>query len=151
LNAREVVREVIIGVLEGLIYMFLYLYLLPALVSYLGVLAGQPSLSVAYSYPVAYPVAYIGVFESLSVAARILRKTVFSPIFRSLLALIGLVVILYVVGTVMPGGVISSSYSAGQAKYSLSLDVYPLVLLFVVSLVLPGVILPFIDYFVYER
>jgi len=151
LNAREVAREVIIGVLEGLVYMLLYLYLLPALVSYLGVLADQPSLSAAYSYPIAYAVAYIGVFEALSVAARVLRKTVFSPIFRSLLALIGLVVVLYVLGTVMPGGVISSSYSAGQAKYSLSLDVYPLVLLFVVFLVLPGVILPFIDYFVYER
>ncbi len=149
MEVRELFREALIGVIEGLIYVLLYVYLLPGLVSYLGVLSGQQSLQGAYSYPTMYVVMYIGIFEALSVAARILRRTVFSPIFRSILALMGLVIVLYLLQTVMPGGVIKASYMIGQANYSFSLSVYPLVLLFVVFLVLPGVILPFIDYFIY--
>ncbi len=149
MNLREVAREAVVGVIEGLVYVLLYVYLLPLLISYMGVLAGQPGIESAYSAPVANLVTYIAVFEALSVTSRVMRNSVFSPIFRSILALTGLVVVLYIMQTVMPGGLIMSSYAYGQARYSLSLSVYPLILIFVVFLVLPGVIMPFIDYFVY--
>ncbi|MGC9071892.1 MAG: hypothetical protein ACP5HK_04270 [Acidilobus sp.] len=149
MEPREIAREIAIGIIEGLIYILLYVYLLPALISYLGVLSGQQALKAAYSYPMSYVIMYIGLFEALSVSARIFRQTVFSPIFRSLLALLGLVIVLYILESVMPGGVITASYALGQARYSFTLSVYPLVLLFLVFLVLPGIILPFVDYFIY--
>ncbi len=149
MDFRSVAREAVMGVIEGIVYVLLYVYLLPLLVSYLGLLAGQPTVESAYSIPVAGLVTYIAVFEALSVASRVMRNSVFSPIFRSILALMSLVVVLYILQSVMPGGLITSSYTYGQAKYYLSLSVYPLILIFVAFLVLPGAIMPFIDHFVY--
>lgn len=149
MNLRDVAREAIMGVIEGIIYLLLYIYLLPLLVSYLGVLAGQPTIESAYSIPVASLITYIAVFEALSVASRVMRDSVFSPIFRSILALMGLIVVLYILQSVMPGGLITSTYAYGQARYYLSLSVYPLIIIFVAFLVLPGVIMPFIDHYIY--
>lgn len=156
MRAAEVAREVVIGILEGVIFVLLYVYLLPSLLgslkfmlaAYYGAAPQSSYQAVTSLLAPSIEIMLVGLVEAFAVASRVLRGTVFGPVFRAFESLLGFLVVVYLASAILPGGYISASYSPAQGvKVSVSLGAYPLLAAFLVLVVLPGVVAPFIDYF----
>ena len=157
MRAASVAREIVLGILEGVIFVLLYIYLLPSLLDALRLmLTAYYGAALPPSYQPITPsltqpleIMLIGLVEAFAVASRVFKGTIFGPVFRAFESLLGFLVVAYLANAVLPGGRIAASYSPAQGmKVYISLGVYPLLAAFLVLVVLPGVVAPFIDYFV---
>ncbi len=155
-SVREVVNEVLFGVIDGLIYVLLYVYIVPLLfdyiLSYFSSALSLGTLSQPLSVPLSELIIVIALFEGIGITSRILRGHILGPTLRALGSLLGLIFVLAVVQDIMPNGVIAGSYALSSNSYvTVKVDIDPLLVAFVAALALPGIVTPFIDYFLTER
>lgn len=142
-----IIKQILIGVLEGILYSIIYIYLLPYLFTYLS-----SSLSSQIA-PIGLPFSseiyiYIGLFVGLDVVARIMKGTIYNPLLRASSSLLGLLIVLsYFNGGVLSVGPISTS--TGQVYITLDLSL--ILLIYVAFIIAPGIIIPFIEYFVENK
>lgn len=153
MNLRGAMIEALKGLIDGLLYVILYMFLVPLLLSFILRQAGAEGyLSYLTSaYPEGILIMYIAIFEALTVASRIFRDNVISPFLRSLDSLLGVLITVYLVNSAMPGGYIRASLElATNEMVYISIGVYPLILAFLLTILLPLAILPFVEYFLYN-
>jgi hypothetical protein len=150
MNLREAALEAIKGVIDGLLYVVLYMFLVPIILGFIIHQAGVEGYLgyLTATYPEGILITYIAIFEALAVASRIFKDKVISPFLKSLNSLLGILVIVYLVNYVMPGGYIrvSLELTAYETVY-ISIGIYPLILAFLLTISLPLAILPFAEYF----
>ena len=115
--------------------------------------AGAPSTSyymlseVSSAYPQALVIEFVMLFEALSISSRLLKGNVLSPTLAAVASSLGLLVTLYIVNTTMPGGLLTVKVMEGQSVAVISISLRPLLEAFIVLIVLPLIVLPFVEYF----
>jgi len=142
-----IVKQVFLGILEGIFYSIIYVYFLPYLLTLLSSsLSSQiPLLALPFSSEI---YIYIGLFVGLDVVARIMKGTIYNPLLRASSSLLGLLIVLsYFNGGVLSVGPISTN--GGQVYMTLDLSL--ILLIYVAFIIAPGIIIPFIEYFVENK
>ncbi len=82
-------------------------------------------------------------FIGLSLAATAMKGTIYSPLIGALESILGFEIILYF----MNGGIIEASLNYG-GPITVMLDISPILWEIFLFFTIPGVILPFVEYFV---
>ena len=85
-------------------------------------------------------------FIGLSLAATALKGTIYSPLIGALESILGFAVILYF----MNGGIIEASLNYG-GPVTVMLDISPILWEIFLFFTIPGVVLPFVEYFMEMR
>ena len=138
---RRILRGIAWGVLEGSLIVLVYFVTLPLLVSYAA--GGQLDLPTRLT---ATGMAYIAIVVGLSAAARSLEDTIYEPVLRAASNLYAFIV--YVYYSIGRGTVTIEGLEVGEGLVaSITLDLTPLALASAVLVLLPGAVIPFIDYY----
>ncbi len=143
MKIKERLLDVLIeGILWSLYYWLLFAILLPWIVSRFmrGLIDGIKAI------PISNLTGIIVVFVLLSLAATALKGTIYAPLINALESILGFAVVIYLLN----GGIISASLSYG-GPVTVTLDISPILMEIFLFFTVPGVVLPFIDYFLEER
>ncbi|MCE4627747.1 MAG: hypothetical protein F7C34_01165 [Desulfurococcales archaeon] len=139
------VKEALKGVLDAALLVILYLEIFPLLMERLYE-------SMGYSAPNYVSSVYLTVLVGISIltiSARLLRDTFLEPVLRASANLMGILYVLSYLGTDTLVEV--NNIPAGDYMLDIKFDLGPLLLIFFGFFVAPGVIMPFISYYVRER
>ncbi len=139
MNWKERLIDVLAeGVLWGIYYWLLFAVVIPLLVSrLLGGLAAEEFVPETGELT-----GLVFLFMGLSLASTALKGTIYSPLIGALESILGFAVVVYL----LDGGVVSVSLDyAGPV--SVTLDLSPILMEVFLFFTLPGVVLPFVDYF----
>ncbi len=129
------------GILWGLYYWLLFAIVIPRLVdTFLGGLVSETT-----SPSEGELTWLIFLFLGLSIAADALRGTIYSPLIGALESILGFAVVVHFLN----GGAISVSLNLG-GPISVTLDLSPVLMEIFLFFTLPGVVLPFVEYFMKE-
>ncbi|MCE4603527.1 MAG: hypothetical protein F7B20_01000 [Aeropyrum sp.] len=128
-------RAIVLGAIDMLIIVAIFYYALPQIIS------GPQELAGATVEREGAGVVIVSIYL-LSIAARALRGTVLSPVFRSSALVMGLLLTLSLVGS----GVIQIEQELGQAYARISLDISPIVGLILGFIIAPSIVAYFIGY-----
>lgn len=143
MNIKERLLDVLVeGILWSLYYWLLFAILLPWLISRFmgGLIEGIEAISISNL------AGMIAVFVLLSLAATALKGTIYAPLINALESVLGFAIIVYLLN----GGIISASLNYG-GPVTATLDISPILMEIFLFFTVPGVVLPFIDYFLEER
>jgi len=143
MNIKERLLDVLVeGILWSLYYWLLFAILLPWLISRFmgGLIGGIEAISISNL------AGMIAVFVLLSLAATALKGTIYAPLINALESVLGFAIIVYLLN----GGIISASLNYG-GPVTVTLDISPILMEIFLFFTVPGVVLPFIDYFLEER
>ncbi|MDK2384524.1 MAG: hypothetical protein QI199_06940 [Candidatus Korarchaeota archaeon] len=127
------------GILWGVYYWLLFAVIIPLLVNRL--LGGIVSEVIVPE--TGELTGLIFLFMGLSLAAAALRGTIYSPLIGALESILGFAVVVYF----LDGGVVSVSLDYG-GPISVTLDLSPILMEVFLFFTLPGVVLPFVEYFI---
>ena len=139
MNWKERLMDVLAeGVLWGIYYWLLFAVVIPLLISrLLGGLAAEELVPETGELT-----GLVFLFMGLSLASTALKGTIYSPLIGALESILGFAVVVYL----LDGGVVSVSLNyAGPV--SVTLDLSPILMEVFLFFTLPGVVLPFVDYF----
>ena len=139
MNWRERLADILVkGVLWGAYYWLLFAVIIPLLVNRLlgGIASGVIVPETGEL------TGLIFLFMGLSLAATALRGTIYSPLIGALESILGFAVVVYF----LDGGVVSVSLDYG-GPISVTLDLSPILMEVFLFFTLPGVVLPFVEYF----
>ncbi len=139
MNWKKRILDVALGgILWGLYYWLLFTLLIPILVD--KFLGGLPQIKLMQTEGNLTIIMLL--FIGLSLAATALKGTIYSPLIRALESILGFEVVLYF----MDGGVIRASLDYG-GPIIIMLDISPILWEIFLFFTVPGVILPFVEYF----
>ncbi len=139
MNWKERLMDVLAeGVLWGIYYWLLFAVVIPLLISrLLGGLAAEELVPETGELT-----GLVFLFMGLSLASTALKGTIYSPLIGALESILGFAVVVYL----LDGGVVSVSLNyAGPV--SVTLDLSPILMEVFLFFTLPGVVLPFVEYF----
>ncbi len=139
MNWKERLMDVLAeGVLWGIYYWLLFAVVIPLLISrLLGRLAAEELVPETGELT-----GLVFLFMGLSLASTALKGTIYSPLIGALESILGFAVVVYL----LDGGVVSVSLNyAGPV--SVTLDLSPILMEVFLFFTLPGVVLPFVEYF----
>ena len=142
MNWKERLMDVLAeGVLWGIYYWLLFAVVIPLLISrLLGGLAAEELVPETGELT-----GLVFLFMGLSLASTALKGTIYSPLIGALESILGFAVVVYL----LDGGVVSVSLNyAGPV--SVTLDLSPILMEVFLFFTLPGVVLPFVEYFMKE-
>ncbi len=139
MNWEERIMDVLVdGILWGIYYWLLFAVVIPLLVNrLLGGIASEVIVPETGELT-----GLIFLFMGLSLAATALRGTIYSPLIGALESILGFAVVVYL----LDGGIVSVSLNYG-GPISVTLDLSPILMEIFLFFTLPGVVLPFVDYF----
>jgi hypothetical protein len=142
LKVKELVKEAIKGIIDGILVIILYLYLLPyalgKIYEALGYSWALPTRSGTF-------ILLTIIIAGLTITARLVKGTIFNPTLRSTANLFGILFVLYIMGN---GVITVSGVDAGDFTADITFDMSPIVVVIMFFFAIPGVIIPFIDYFI---
>ena len=142
-----IIKQVLLGILEGILYAIVYIYLLPYLFTLLSSsLTSQITTLTSFLSSEIY--IYIGLFVGLDVVARIMKGTIYNPLLRATSSLLGLLIVL----SYFNNGILSAgplSINGGEVYITLNLSI--ILLIYIAFIIAPGIIVPFIEYFVENK
>ncbi|MEB2792658.1 MAG: hypothetical protein G5Z42_03755 [Caldisphaeraceae archaeon] len=148
---KTMLRQIVLGMIEGIFYSIVYIYLLPYLYkSFAYSFSSFTSVPTLTSFiPTSEVLTYIGLFIGLEVSAKVLKGTIYNPILKASSSLLGLLIVLiYFGGGVLKVGPIFLK-NMGDAYITLNLSL--ILLIYVAFIAAPGIIIPFIEYFVEDK
>jgi len=126
------------GILWGVYYWLLFAVIIPLMVNrLLGEIASEVIVPETGELT-----GLIFLFMGLSLAATALRGTIYSPLIGALESILGFAVVVYF----LDGGIVSVSLDYG-GPISVTLDLSPILMEVFLFFTLPGVVLPFVEYF----
>ncbi len=129
------------GLLWGLYYWLLFAIVLPKLVNrFLG------GLVEAEAAPGGEFMGLVFLFFGLSLAATALKGTLYAPLVKALESILGFAIVAYFLN----GGVVSATINYG-GQVTVVLDLSPILYEIFLFFTVPGVVLPFVEYFLQER
>ncbi len=139
MNWKERLTDVLAeGILWGVYYWLLFAVIIPLLVNrLLGGIASEVIVPETGELT-----GLVFLFMGLSLAATALRGTIYSPLIGALESILGFAVVVYF----LDGGVVSVSLDYG-GPISVTLDLSPILMEVFLFFTLPGVVLPFVEYF----
>jgi len=139
LNWKERLKDVLAeGILWGVYYWLLFAVIIPLLVNrLLGGIASEVIVPETGELT-----GLIFLFMGLSLTATALRGTIYSPLIGALESILGFAVVVYF----LDGGIVSVSLDYG-GPISVTLDLSPILMEVFLFFTLPGVVLPFVEYF----
>ncbi len=139
MNWKERLTDVLAeGILWGVYYWLLFAVIIPLLVNrLLGGIASEVIVPETGELT-----GLVFLFMGLSLAATALRGAIYSPLIGALESILGFAVVVYF----LDGGVVSVSLDYG-GPISVTLDLSPILMEVFLFFTLPGVVLPFVEYF----
>ncbi len=140
--SKRVIWAVGNGVLGMIYYVAIYLYIIPVVFNYLAqqVSSGFPELTTGQL------AGFALFFLGLSSAAAGLRGTIYNPILRAVSNLFGFFILVYY----MNGGELSGTVAVEGARIGLFINLSPIIYLVFAFITVPGIIIPFYDYYTRE-
>jgi hypothetical protein len=148
---KWIIKQIILGLIEGIFYSIVYIYILPYLYSYVlsSVSYGFSISSLLPSYLTSEILIFIGLFMGLEVVARIMKGTIYNPLLRASSSLLGLLIVLsYFNDGILRVGPIPVQ-SGGDVFITLDLSL--ILLIYVAFIAAPGIIIPFVEYYVENK
>ena len=136
---NRIIKSIISGILGMLYYVLIYVYIIPVAFSYLTshLNTGLPEITSGQLAGLAL------FFLGLSSAAAGLKGTIYHPLLRAFSSIFGFFILLHF----MNGGEISGSITLNGAELGLYMDLSPIIYLVFSFITIPGIIIPFYDYF----
>ncbi|AFZ70304.1 hypothetical protein Calag_0544 [Caldisphaera lagunensis DSM 15908] len=142
-----IIKQILLGILEGILYSIVYIYLLPFLLTLISSTLSNQITAITSLLPSEIYI-YIGLFVGLDVVARIMKGTIYNPLLRATSSLLGLLIILsYFNNGILSAGPIT--INGVQAYITLNLSI--ILLIYIAFIIAPGIIIPFIEYFVENK
>jgi len=139
--AGRIAKAVAYGAVGMLFYVLMYLYLLPRAIAGLTGDLGSGIAEAASNRDVLLTFAVF--FLGLSAAARALRGSIYQPLLHAISSLVGFFVLLYFTN----GGVLESTIGSSGGTMRVMLDISPVLYVVFFFMTVPGIIIPFIEYF----
>ncbi len=128
------------GIPGAVYYVIIYVYLLPQALSQLSSSMGGGGIPQITGSQLSVIALF---FLGLSGAAAGLKKTIYNPILRAVSNLFGFFILLYY----MNGGKLEGSAETGTGTLHVFIDISPIIYIVFAFITLPGIIIPFYDYF----
>jgi hypothetical protein len=139
---KKAAKEIVKGTIEGALTVILYIYIVPVIFKYIYNSLGYESPELDLLKP-----QYLGIMITilgLIVASRVLESTIFEPLLKSTANMIGIVFVIYLLGN----GIIEvNNIPSGDFKVDFTFDLAPMIVVFFAFFAVPGVVMPFIRYF----
>ncbi len=142
---KILLKNIAYGLLDAALIALLYVYILPYLFSAISQQlesAQQIGPSLTHYY------IAIALISGLAISSRFFRGTIFRPV---LLASANLLGALYSFSYLNKGVISAGPISSGDYNISFQLNITPLIIVFFMFFVVPSVVLPFVDYFIFEN
>ncbi|MCE4607018.1 MAG: hypothetical protein F7B59_06810 [Desulfurococcales archaeon] len=137
--SRRIAWAVVSGTLGMVYYVLIYVYLIPMVFSYLATQLSSQLPPISGGQLAGLALFFLG----LSSAASGLKGTIYNPLLRAFSNIFGFFILLYY----MNGGEISGSIVMEGAKLGLFIDLSPIIYIVFAFITVPGIIIPFYDYF----
>lgn len=139
--AGKIIGAIAHGAIGMIFYVLLYLYILPkAITGLAGDLASQVAEAATNTEVL---LTFAVFFLGLSTAARALRGSIYQPLLHAISSLVGFFVLLYFTN----GGVLDSTIQSGEGMMHIMLDLSPVLYVVFFFMTVPGIVIPFIEYF----
>ena len=137
--SKRIAKSVISGFLGMIYYVLIYVYIIPVVFSYLTSQMNSELPVLTSSQLAGLALFFLG----LSSAAVGLKGTIYHPLLRALSSIFGFFILLYF----MNGGEITGSLTMNGARLGLYMDISPIIYLVFAFITIPGIVIPFYDYF----